>query len=116
MAPQQWGMTRDRLEKPAVTPHLSLVGGEGRSRAPRPHQGTQTSPGNTIPPCLIPAHHSLVLHLAQGLAHSRIFDIGVRQGFQDVLLGGQVLLQVHLDLVVLLQLLLKEFLPREGRV
>lgn len=51
-----------------------------------------------------------MLHLGQGLAHGRVFDVGVGQRLEDVLLGSQVLLQVHLDLVVFLQLLLEEFL------
>lgn len=58
---------------------------------------------------MLPAH-SLVLHLGQDLPHCRILDVGVRQGLQDVLLGRQVLLQIHLDLVVLLQLLVEELL------
>lgn len=102
-----------------MSPHLSLGVGEGCSHALRPLWGTQTPPGNTLPraPTLAsPTRHSLVLHLSQGLAHSRVFDIGVRQGLQDVLLSSQVLLQVDLDLVVFLQLLLKELLLREGRI
>ena len=95
-----------------MTPSPLLKVGEGCPHAPRAHRGTKAlyhTPAGA-------ARHSLVLHLGQGLAHGRVFDVGVRQGLQDVLLGGQVLFQVDLDLVVLLQLLLKEFLPREGRI
>lgn len=70
-------------------------------------QDTQNAPREAPP-------HSLVLHLSQSLANGRVFDVGVCQGLQDVLLGSQVLLQVDLDLVILLQLLLKEFLARDG--
>lgn len=113
MASQQLDMTRDRLEKPAVTPHLSL--GSLRAVPVHPDPIGEYSPTRADPDPGHP-HDSLVLHFGEDLAHSCIFDIGVRQGLQDVLLSSQVLLQVDLDLVVLLQLLLKEFLRRERRI
>lgn len=49
----------------------------------------------------------LLLRLAQTLTDRGVLDVGLGQGLQDVLLSRQVLVDVHLHLLVLLQLLLK---------
>lgn len=46
--------------------------------------------------------------------HCCILHVGLGQCPEDIVLGGQVLLQVHLQLVILLQLFLKQFLREDG--
>lgn len=54
-----------------------------------------------------------MVQVAEYPPHGCILHVGLCQCAEDTVLGGQVLLQVYLQLVVLFQLLLEQLL-REG--
>lgn len=55
-----------------------------------------------------PGPCSLVFRLGEALADRGVLHVGFRQRLEDVLLGRQILVDVHLHLLILLQLLLKQ--------